>query len=88
VALGGARPFTIPRERPRREERVETLRALLEIDDPWLRACAAFTARAAGLLTAELDRLERADHSPVVQEAARIDSSHALAILGEERHPC
>jgi hypothetical protein len=62
MALGG--------RAPRRPAREASLRALLQLDDRWLRACAAHAAGGAGLLVGELARLSRDDPDPLVREAA------------------
>jgi len=61
VALGAAQ---LPRE-----PREDTLAALLETDDRWLRACAAYTARSAALLSGRLDRMASIDAEATVQKA-------------------
>ncbi|HZS40143.1 MAG TPA: Npt1/Npt2 family nucleotide transporter [Polyangia bacterium] len=73
VAFGAA---LAPKER---EERTDTLALLLDEGDGWLRACAAFTARAAGLHAETLERLARNDPDPMVREAARGDGEARAA---------
>ena len=46
------------------------LKPLFEVDDPWLRACAAWTASTAGVLLADVVRLGKEDPSSVVRAAA------------------
>jgi hypothetical protein len=63
VALGAPHRARLGRE--------ASLARLLLVDDPWLRACAAFSARGAGLLGRRLDELAGSDPDPTVREAAR-----------------
>jgi len=75
--------------RPRdREDRADTLALVLIEGDGWLRACAAYTARAAGLDGALLDRLSRSDPDPIVRETARAGGAAANPTTAEEDARC
>jgi hypothetical protein len=78
VALGVSRHPRVQRE--------HTLGELLHIDDAWLRACAAHTARAAGVLSTELDCVAAKDVETLVREAASGDPRVGIARSGET--PC
>jgi hypothetical protein len=53
--------------------REQALQGLLTVDDPSLRACAAWTARQSGLLEREVAHLALRDPHPVVRRAAGTD---------------
>jgi hypothetical protein len=71
-----------------RGDRAERLCQLLSCDDRWLRACAAFAARQAGLLDDELRMLGRIEGDPMVRQAVEADDEPPMIFSSEGEVRC